>query len=117
MRLEVRETRHGPVISDLVPGASAVAGAGQVLALAWTQLQGRLPDTTLASGFALGRASDARSFLAAAELYRGAQQNMAFAVRDGTIGMISPGLVPIRRQGDGRAARAGLDRRASTGSA
>ena len=27
---------------------------------------------------------------------------MAFAARDGTIGMISPGLVPIRRQGDGR---------------
>ena len=102
VHLEVRETRHGPVISDLVPGASAVAGSGEVLALAWTQLQDDLPDTTLASGFALGRASDAQGFLAAAELYRGAQQNMAFAVRDGTIGMISPGLVPIRRQGDGR---------------
>ncbi|HEX6014096.1 MAG TPA: penicillin acylase family protein, partial [Geminicoccaceae bacterium] len=31
----------------------------------------------------------------------GAQQNMAFADRRGTVGMISPGLVPVRRAGDG----------------
>ena len=100
--LEVRETRHGPVISDLVPPAGALAGDGHVLALAWTQLQDHGPDTTMAAGFALGRAETASAFVAAAELYRGAQQNMAFATRSGSIGMISPGLVPIRRQGDGR---------------
>ena len=100
--LEVRETRHGPVISDLVPPAGALAGDGHVLALAWTQLQDHGPDTTMAAGFALGRAETASAFVAAAELYRGAQQNMAFATRSDSIGMISPGLVPIRRQGDGR---------------
>ncbi|MGD9507127.1 MAG: penicillin acylase family protein, partial [Geminicoccaceae bacterium] len=89
-------------ISDLNPAAAAVAGADRALALAWTQLQDEDRDTTLASGFALARSGDARSFVAAAELYRGAQQNMAFATRDGTIGMISPGAVPIRRSGDGR---------------
>ena len=98
--LEVRGTRHGPVVSDLAAGAAGIAGPGRVLALAWTGLQGA--DTTVSAGFGLGRARDAASFIAAAKRYTGAQQNMAFAVRDGTIGMISPGLVPIRRQGDGR---------------
>lgn len=101
-RLEVRETRHGPVISDLVPGADVAIGDGEALALAWTQLQDLGPDTTMAAGFALGRAATAGAFVAAAELYRGAQQNMAFATNSGSVGMISPGLVPIRRQGDGR---------------
>lgn len=98
--LEVRETRHGPVISDLVPAASGVAGPGHALALAWTQLGGT--DTTMTAGFAIGRADDWPAFTAAAEAYQGAQQNMAFADRRGGIGMISPGLVPIRRAGDGR---------------
>ena len=101
VQLEVRETRHGPVLSDLSPTMAEAAGPGRVLALAWTQLLDDAPDTTLAAGFALARARDAAGFVAGAELYRGAQQNMAFAVRDGGIGMISPGLVPIRRAGDG----------------
>jgi penicillin amidase len=97
--LAVRETRHGPVISDLVPTAGEVAGEGRVLALAWTQL--RDEDTTMAAGFALGRARDWPGFVAAVERYQGAQQNMAYADRSGLIGMISPGVVPVRRGGDG----------------
>ena len=108
--MEARETRHGPVISDLVPAADALAGDGHVLALAWTQLQDHGPDTTLAAGFALGRAETADAFMAAAELYRGAQQNIAFATRSGSIGMISPGLVPIRRERRWPDAGAGLGR-------
>lgn len=99
LTVEVRETRHGPVLSDVVPAAAGMADAGQVLALAWTQLTDT--DTTVESGFAIGRATDWASFVAAVELYQGAQQNMAFADRRGTIGMISPGLVPVRRAGDG----------------
>jgi penicillin amidase len=98
--LQVRLTGHGPVVSDLVPAAADLAGSDRVLALAWTQL-GRA-DSTLDAGFALSRAHDWPSFVTAAEAYQGAQQNMAFADRQGTIGMISPGLVPIRRDGDGR---------------
>ena len=99
VRLEVRGTRHGPVISDLVPSAAALAGRNQVLALAWTQLGAQ--DSTAEAGFALGRAQDWQAFAAAARLYQGAQQNMAYADRAGRIGLISPGLVPIRRSGDG----------------
>lgn len=96
----VRETRHGPVVSDLVPAAADLAGAEHVLALAWTQLTDI--DTTVEAGFGIGRAHDWPSFVAAVQRYQGAQQNMAFADRWGDIGMISPGLVPIRRSGDGR---------------
>ena len=71
-----------------------------MLALAWTQLQDK--DSTVEAGFAIGQAQDWPSFVAAVERYQGAQQNMAFADRDGTVGMISPGLVPMRPQGDGR---------------
>ncbi|HEX6010282.1 MAG TPA: penicillin acylase family protein, partial [Geminicoccaceae bacterium] len=97
MTLDVRETRHGPVISDLVPADGAEPG--HVLALAWTQLPGK--DRTVEAGFAIGQAHDWPSFVAAVEPYHGAQQNMAFADRRGTVGMISPGLVPVRRAGDG----------------
>lgn len=97
--LTVRETRHGPVISDLVPAAAETAGEGHVLALAWALL--RDTDTTMTAGFALGRARDWPGFVAAASLYQGAQQNMAYADRTGLIGMFSPGLVPIRKAGDG----------------
>jgi penicillin amidase len=95
--LDVRETRHGPVVSDLVPADATEQG--HVLALAWTQLLGK--DRTVEAGFAIGRARDWTSFVAAVEPYQGAQQNMAFADRRGTVGMISPGLVPVRRAGDG----------------
>jgi penicillin amidase len=99
-QLEIRATRHGPVISDLLPNVPVASD--HVLALAWTQLESHGSDTTLAAGFALGRAQTAEAFVAAAELYRGAQQNMAFATVGGRTGMVSPGLVPIRRSGDGR---------------
>lgn len=96
----IRATRHGPVISDLVPAAAEAVAADAVLALAWTQLGDT--DTTVEAGFEIGRARDWPGFVAAVERYHGAQQNMAFADRQGAIGMISPGLVPVRRRGDGR---------------
>src|SRR5262249_30880221 len=54
--LTVRETRHGPVVSNLIPDTEAIAGAGAVLALAWTGLDE--DDVTLAAGFELARAGD-----------------------------------------------------------
>ena len=106
--LEVRATRHGPGDLRSRPAAGALAGAGHVLALAWTQLQDS-PDTTLAAGFAIGRAETA-GFVAAAELYQGAQQNMAFADarRQHRHDQPGPGADPPR--GRRPAAGAGLDR-------
>lgn len=99
--MQLRETRHGPVLSDVVPGAADAADPNHVLALAWTQLTDT--DTTVEAGFAIGQATDWPSFVTAVERYQGAQQNMAFADHRGAIGMISPGLVPVRRSGDGSA--------------
>ena len=86
---------------DLAAATAEVAGAGRGPGPRLDPAaEGRT--RTVAAGFALGRARDRPSSWRRPSAITGAQQNMAFAVRDGTIGMISPGLVPIRRQGDGR---------------
>ena len=72
-----------------------------VLALAWTQLTDADTDrrgrVSASAERTTGRASSRQP-----NATRVPQQNMAFADRQGAIGMISPGLVPIRRSGDGR---------------
>ena len=91
------------------PAAADVAGAGHVLALAWTQLTG--PDTTVEAGFGIGRAHDWPSFVAAAERYTAPQQNMAFADRDGHHRHDQPGPGPDPPQRRRQVAGAWLDRR------
>ena len=93
----MRETRHGPVISDVVPAAAAPPGS--VMALAWTGLDRE--DRTAESGFEVARAQDWDGFVAAFRSFVAPQQNIAYADRGGRIGMISPGRVPIRAAGDG----------------
>ena len=91
---EVRETRFGPVVSDL-PG---FAGP-EMRALAWTALDGE--DTTVAAGFRLARAATVDALFAALEDYRAPMQNFALADSAGTIGFIAAGRVPVRRAHDG----------------
>jgi penicillin amidase len=56
-RLVVRETRHGPVISDVAPSAAAAVGeGGRVVALAWTGLDPA--DRTVEAGFDVAGARD-----------------------------------------------------------
>jgi penicillin amidase len=95
--ITIRETRHGPVLSDaLLPGA---AEPGFVLALAATFT---IPEDRSAEAlWELNRAADWSSFRAAAQKFVGPVQNIVYADVDGTIGFIAPGLVPIRRKGDG----------------
>ena len=96
--LRVRETRHGPVLSDVVPAAALPDG--RVMALAWTGLDPA--DRTAEAGFKVASAADWSGFVAAFETYAAPQQNIAYADRAGHIGMLSPGRVPVRAQGDGR---------------
>ena len=95
----IRSTRHGPVISDLVPDIGAVAGEDRVLALAWTALLEN--DTSIETLFDLTKAPDWERFLATVERNATPQQNVFYADRKGHIGMVAPGLVPLRRSGDG----------------
>jgi len=95
--LTVRETRHGPVISDLA--AKGLAGDGEVVAMRATALE---PDDLTAQAFLrINRASDWNGFVAALKDFASPVQNVAFADTSGTIGFITAGRVPIRRGGDG----------------
>jgi penicillin amidase len=96
--LNVRETRHGPVISDVadpVATAAAPLGAQFMVAFQWTAL--RADDRTLQAGLAMNRATDWTSFLAALRDFHSPQQNIVYADVDGNIGFIAPGRVPLRR--------------------
>jgi penicillin G amidase len=114
---EVRVTRHGPVISPLIPavhsrqsavGSSHDSGAtadwqlptaSEVLALRWTALEpGRVFDAILA----LNRAHDWDSFRAALADWTVPAQNFVYADVAGHIGYALGGDIPIRAQGDGR---------------
>lgn len=98
VRMTVRTTRHGPVISD-AGNAGDVLGPrdrpAYVLALRWTALD---PDIDpLAPALGMQRAASVAEFIAAAEGWATPMQNMVVADRAGAIGVISPGRVPLRK--------------------
>ncbi|HEX5079121.1 MAG TPA: penicillin acylase family protein, partial [Geminicoccaceae bacterium] len=98
--LRVRETRHGPVLSDLLPTAGLVLERDQVLTLRWTALAE--DDVSIEALLDLGAARDWPTFVAAARGNGAPQQNVLYADTAGHIGFIAPGRVPIRARGDGR---------------
>ena len=98
--ITVRETRHGPVLSDLLPDAASLFGADRVLALAWTGLAE--DDRTADALLALDRARDWPGFVEATRAVGAPMQNILYADTAGHIGFIAPGRVPVRRRGDGR---------------
>lgn len=93
--VRVRSTRHGPVISDAVTGASQVAPRGCVLAIEWAALTQR--NAVMRAGFAMDRARDRKQFLEALRDFHAPHQNIVFADREGHIGFVAPALVPVRR--------------------
>jgi penicillin amidase len=100
VKLTVRATRHGPVISD--SGAAAVAGLtgnaaapGYALALRWTALDADA--ASIDAGLAISGAESVAKFIDAAEKYKAPMQNMVVADVDGNIGFIAAGRVPLRR--------------------
>ncbi|MEJ0067400.1 MAG: penicillin acylase family protein, partial [Pseudomonadota bacterium] len=97
--ITVRTTRHGPVISDVEASAAAIAQDRIVIALAATGL--RPDDHTAEALYAMNRAANWDDFTAALSHFDAPVQNVFYADRAGTIGMMTPGLVPIRRSGDG----------------
>ena len=99
VELVVRETRHGPVISDVVAESARFLEEGHVLAFAWTALA---EDDRTAE--ALVRAPAAEDWDGFVEALRDAavpQQTIVFADRYGNIGYVAPGRVPIRASGQG----------------
>ena len=97
--LDVRESRHGPVLGDMWREPGDIDRSDQVLSLAWTAL--RDDDLTLQAGLGLAHARDWESFVANVRDFHSPQQNVSYADVDGNIGFIAPGLIPIRRGGPG----------------
>ncbi len=86
--LEVKETRHGPLLNEVVEGLS------EPVAFQWyaTQTPSHLTDAILA----LNAASDRDSFLAALRQWDSPAQNFVYADTSGTIGYVATGALPIR---------------------
>ncbi len=97
--LKVRETRHGPVISDIALDYGAFADSGHVIAFAWTALDDE--DRSAQASVAIGLVEDWNGFTATLRHLNAPQQNILFADIHGNIGYIAPARVPIRRTGIG----------------
>ena len=106
----VRETEHGPLVSDAsdeltTVGQDAPAGVaapakgdGYAVALRWTALT---PSRTADAINDLDTALTWGQFRKAASEFTVPAQNMIFASTDGTIGYQTPGQIPIRQGYDG----------------
>jgi penicillin amidase len=105
VHLDVRVTRHGPLVSDAINANTAESNATpkpdsvEPLAFRWTALDPG--DTTVASFLKLNEARNWSDFTAALREFVTPSQNFVFADVDGHIGYYAPGRIPIRASGDG----------------
>jgi penicillin amidase len=90
--VDVVTTRHGPVITNLVPGET------RQLALQWTIY--KLPSFQVPF-FKLDSAANWNEFREALSTFGAPGQNTVYADVDGHIGYQATGFVPIRLHGDG----------------
>ncbi|MEO3872642.1 penicillin acylase family protein [Nonomuraea sp. B12E4] len=95
--INVRSTRHGPLINDVI-GDARPSGEANAVALQWTALT---PGRTADAIFALNKAGDWDEFKAAAALFDVPAQNLVYADTSGRIGYQAPGRIPVRENGDG----------------
>src|SRR5579872_7223316 len=95
---DVRITRHGPIISELIPGET------RSLALRWTLYDGlHIPF------FDVDAAQNWQEFTKAFSQLDAPGQNAVYADVDGNIGYHATGKVPIRAAGDGSLPVSGSD--------
>ena len=93
-----RRTRHGPVISDAGTVPDVLGPRDRptyVLAMRWTALDA--DSDAVGTALAMQSASSVPAFIAAANAFVAPMQNMVVADRDGRIGVVSPGRVPLRK--------------------
>jgi penicillin G amidase len=96
--IDVRVTRHGPIITELVPEET------RNLALRWTLYDGlRIPFLDV------NAAQNWDEFKKAFSLLDAPAQNVVYADVDGNIGFHATGKVPIRAAGDGSLPVGGAD--------
>ncbi|HYL88101.1 MAG TPA: penicillin acylase family protein [Burkholderiales bacterium] len=93
--LNVRISRHGPVISDVLSSALDATPRGHALALAWTALAE--DDVSLGAFLKLARARNWNEFVESTRTLSVPQQNLTYADVDGNIGFIAPAKIPVRK--------------------
>jgi penicillin amidase len=98
VNVDVKITRHGPVITELVPGET------RPLALRWT-----LYDVLHIPLFDIDLAQNWDEFRKAFSQFDAPGQNVVYADVDGNIGYQATGKVPIRAAGDGSLPVSGAD--------
>jgi len=96
--VDVILTRHGPIVTDMVPGET------RKLALRWT-----LYDGTRSPFFAVDSAQKWDDFRHAFSQLDAPGQNVVYADVDGNIGYQATGKIPIRAAGDGSLPENGSD--------
>jgi penicillin G amidase len=102
VNLQVRESRHGPIISDASKDSAEAAnlsGENHVLAFAWTALQD--DDLTMQAVINLNTVQSWSEFTEVLKDFSVPQQNIVYADTEGNIGYYAPAKVPIRAKGDG----------------
>jgi len=88
--LDIAVTRHGPIVTGLLPGET------RQLALRWTLYDGaRVPF------FNVDSAQNWQQFVQAFSEFDAPGQNVVYADVDGNIGYHATGKIPIRASGDG----------------
>lgn len=101
--IQVRESSHGPIVSDVLDEVAAMGHNGPLdgvqtsrtfeVALAWTGLE---PGTTAEAVFGINRATGWEEFREAARAFAVPSQNLVYADVEGNIGYQAPGLIPVR---------------------
>src|SRR5271165_4461800 len=92
VNLEVVTTRHGPIITAIVPGEK------RQLALRWVIYD---PQVVFTVFFDVNSAKNWQEFRTAFSRFGAPGQNVVYADVDGHIGYQATGVVPIRAAGDG----------------
>jgi penicillin amidase len=98
VKVDVMVTRHGPIVTDMVPGET------RKLALRWT-----LYDGMRGPFFAVDSAQKWEEFRRAFSELDAPGQNVVYADIDGNIGYQATGKIPIRAAGDGSLPENGSD--------
>jgi len=96
--VDVQVTRHGPIVTDLIPGET------RKIALRWTLYDG--PRNVF---FDVDSAENWEQFRQAFSRFDAPAQNVVYADVDGNIGYQATGKIPIRASGDGSLPENGSD--------
>lgn len=103
VEIEVRSTRHGPLLSDVLPEVAASADVVPVdtvehgVAVRWAGFE---PGTTADAVLALDRATGWDDFRAAAARFTLPALGLVYADTAGSIGFQAAGALPVRKSGN-----------------